>query len=31
MEEEFYATIKLVSGEELVSKVCYLTEEDKLC
>jgi hypothetical protein len=30
MEEEFYATIKLVSGEELVSKVCYLTEEDKV-
>lgn len=30
MEEEFYATIKLVSGEELVSKVCYLTEEDRI-
>lgn len=30
MEEEFYATIKLISGEELVSKVCYLTEEDKI-
>ena len=30
MEEEFYATIKLVSGEELVSKVCYLTEENKI-
>ena len=30
MEEEFYATIKLVSGEELVSKVCYLTDEDSL-
>ena len=30
MEEEFYATIKLVSGEELVSKVCYLTEEDRV-
>ncbi len=30
LEEEFYATIKLVSGEELVSKVCYLTEEDKI-
>jgi hypothetical protein len=30
MEEEFYATIKLVSGEELVSKVCYLPEEDKI-
>jgi hypothetical protein len=30
MEEEFYATIKLLSGEELVSKVCYLPEEDKV-
>ena len=30
MEEEFYATIKLVSGEEVVAKVCYLPEEDKL-
>ena len=30
MEEEFYATIKLISGEELVSKVCYLSEEDKI-
>jgi hypothetical protein len=30
MEEEFYATIKLVSGEELVSKVCYLADEDSL-
>ncbi|AHB80536.1 methylamine utilization [Synechococcus phage ACG-2014h] len=30
MEEEFYATIKLVSGEELVSKVCYLPDEDKI-
>lgn len=30
MEEEFYATIKLTSGEELVAKVCYLTEEDSL-
>jgi len=30
MEEEFYATIKLVSGEELVSKVCYMTDEDSL-
>ena len=28
MEEEFYATIKLLSGEELVSKVCYLPDED---
>jgi hypothetical protein len=30
MEEEFYATIKLLSGEELVAKVCYLPEEDKI-
>jgi hypothetical protein len=30
MEEEFYATVKLLSGEELVSKVCYLPDEDKL-
>ena len=30
MEEEFYATIKLVSGEEIVSKVCYMTDEDSL-
>ena len=30
MEEEFYATIKLVSGEEIVSKVCYLPDEDKV-
>ena len=30
MEEEFYATLKLLSGEELVAKVCYLTDEDKV-
>ena len=30
MEEEFFATIKLISGEEIVSKVCYLPEEDKI-
>ena len=30
MEEEFYATIKLSSNEELLAKVCYLTEEDCL-
>ena len=29
MEEEFYATVKLLSGEELVAKVCYLPDEDK--
>jgi hypothetical protein len=30
MEEEFYATVKLTSGEEIVSKICYLTDEDSL-
>lgn len=30
MEEEFYATIKLLTGEELISKVCYCTDEDVL-
>jgi hypothetical protein len=30
MEEEFYSTIKLSSGEELISKVCFLTEENSL-
>jgi len=30
MEEEFYATIKLVSGEELVSKVCYCSDDDTI-
>ena len=30
MEEEFYATVKLISGEEIVAKVCYLEEEDKV-
>lgn len=30
MEEEFYAIIKLVSGEEIMSKVCPSQEEDKL-
>jgi len=30
MEEDFLATIKLVSGEELVARVCYLPDEDKL-
>lgn len=28
MEEEFYSTIKLTSGEEIIAKVCYLTEEN---
>ena len=30
MEEEFYATLKLVSGEELLSKVSYLPDDDVL-
>ena len=30
MEEDFYATIKLLSGEELVARVCYLPDEDKI-
>ena len=28
MEEEFYATMKLTSGEELVAKVCYDANDD---
>jgi hypothetical protein len=28
-EEEFYATIKLVSGEEIFAKVCPFDEEDR--
>lgn len=30
MEEEFYATLKLMSGEEIVAKVCYVEDEDVL-
>lgn len=30
MEEEFYSTIKLSSGEEIVAKVCYLPEEESI-
>ena len=30
MEDDFYATIKLLTGEELVAKVCYLPDEDKV-
>lgn len=30
MEEEFYATIKLISGEEIVSKVSFMPEENKI-
>ena len=30
MEEEFYATIKLISGEEVIACCSYLPEEEKL-
>lgn len=30
MEEEFYSTIKLSSGEEIIAKVCFLKEENSL-
>jgi len=30
MEEEFYSTIKLTTGEEIIAKVCYLDNEDQL-
>ena len=30
MGDEFFATIKLSTGEELVSKVCYIEDEDKV-
>lgn len=30
MEEEFYSTIKLSSGEEIIAKVCYLPEENSI-
>ena len=30
MEDDFYATVKLISGEEIVAKVCYLEDEDKV-
>jgi|TARA_B100000902_G_scaffold326197_1_gene321207 hypothetical protein len=29
-EEEFFATLKLISGEEVIAKVCYLPEDDKV-
>ena len=29
-EEDFIATVKLVSGEEVVARVCYLPDEDKV-
>jgi hypothetical protein len=28
MEEDFYATIKLVSGEEIICRISYLPEEE---
>jgi hypothetical protein len=30
MEEEFYSTIKLISGEEIVAKVSYVKEDNCL-
>ena len=30
MEEEFFSTIKLTSGEEIIAKVCYLPDEHSL-
>lgn len=30
MEEEFYSTIKLTSGEEVIAKVSFLKEENSL-
>ena len=30
MEEEFFATVKLITGEEIVSKVVYLEDGDKI-
>ena len=30
MGEEFFATVKLITGEEIVSKVVYLEDEDKI-
>jgi len=30
MEEEFFSTIKLISGEEIVAKVSYVEEDDCL-
>ena len=30
MEDEFYASVKLITGEEIVSKVVYLEDEDKV-
>lgn len=30
MEEEFFSTIKLTSGEEIIAKVSYLPDEDSI-
>ncbi len=30
MEEEFYASLKLSTGEEVIAKVSYMTDEDSL-
>ena len=30
MDEEFLATVKLITGEEIVAKVCYLEDDDKV-
>lgn len=30
MEEEFFSTLKLTSGEEIIAKVCYLPDENSL-
>jgi hypothetical protein len=30
MEEEFFSTIKLTTGEEIVAKVCYMPDENQL-
>ena len=29
-EEDFYASVKLISGEEVLAQVCYLPDDDKL-
>ena len=29
-EEEFYASVKLISGEEVLAQVCYLPDDDKI-
>ncbi len=29
-EEDFFASVKLISGEEVLAQVCYLPDEDKV-